>query len=322
MQKQMDIPVLKLKQDVLTRWNSTYEMLNRVLKIKNAIIATLALMNNNLSLTTEDWIVIERVVPILKIFNDITVEVCTEKTVSLSKVIVYCRLLKQHVNDCLKLIETQTFIEKENYLVDIHNLLETLRSEIYKRFMNIEKNFLYTKSTVLDPRFKYKGFREEVNYKKTIDGLKSKIVNTRNELSISSLVVNSSTTVQTEVASITASSLASDKIKTVSIWDKFDQEIACLTPENSTAAGIVELDIYLHEPIMNRNENPLDWWNSRKNVYPILVKFILKRLNLVATSVPCERVFSKAGLIQTEKRSRLSASKMSQLLFISGNLQN
>lgn len=45
MQQQMNSPVLKLKQDVSTRWNSTYDMLSRILKVKEPVIATLALVN-------------------------------------------------------------------------------------------------------------------------------------------------------------------------------------------------------------------------------------------------------------------------------------
>lgn len=61
---------------------------------------------------------------------------------------------------------------------------------------------------------------------------------------------------------------------------------AALHPENSTTAGIVELDRYIQEPMLARKENPLIWWHQRKNVYPHLFQHMLKRQNLLATSVP------------------------------------
>lgn len=71
--------------------------------------------------------------------------------------------------------------------------------------------------------------------------------------------------------------------KTGSIWDDFDEKISALVPQNPTAAGIVEFDKYLDEPLIKRSENPLLWWNDRKIVYPRLYRYMLKRLNIAAT---------------------------------------
>ncbi|KAJ8971330.1 hypothetical protein NQ317_012297 [Molorchus minor] len=58
---QMDLPCLKLKQDVCTRWNSTYDMIMRYLSNKEAIIATLALINNEINtLTMAEWELLEK----------------------------------------------------------------------------------------------------------------------------------------------------------------------------------------------------------------------------------------------------------------------
>jgi hypothetical protein len=89
---------------------------------------------------------------------------------------------------------------------------------------------------------------------------------------------------------------------------------------NPQAAGIIEVDKYLNEPILNRHENPLTWWNSRKSQYPRLYNLVLKRLCIVATSIPCERLFSKAGMTLTEQRNRIKPSKASQILFLNQNL--
>ncbi|KAJ0179045.1 hypothetical protein K1T71_005820 [Dendrolimus kikuchii] len=80
-QGQLNVPQLKLKQDVMTRWNSTYDMFRRVLLVKDAVTATLALTKSDIMLSSNDWATIEAAVPILKIFYDVTVEISAEKNV-------------------------------------------------------------------------------------------------------------------------------------------------------------------------------------------------------------------------------------------------
>lgn len=82
---------------------------------------------------------------------------------------------------------------------------------------------------------------------------------------------------------------------------------------NPTAAGIIELDKYLNEPLIHRTADPLLWWYQRKEVYPRLYEMAKRGLCIMATSVPCERVFSKTGPIISEKRNRLTSSKASEI---------
>jgi hypothetical protein len=69
-QKQLGSPILKLKQDCPTRWNSTCDMVNRVIAIKDPIIATLAVLDNpELNcLSPQDWVILENARDILKSF--------------------------------------------------------------------------------------------------------------------------------------------------------------------------------------------------------------------------------------------------------------
>jgi hypothetical protein len=88
MQEQMNIPVLKpKKQDVCTRWNSTFEMLSRILEIKDAVVSTLAIIDKEgiNSLVPNEWNIVRIAMEILSIFNDVTIEVSAEKNVSISK---------------------------------------------------------------------------------------------------------------------------------------------------------------------------------------------------------------------------------------------
>jgi hypothetical protein len=78
-----------------------------------------------------------------------------------------------------------------------------------------------------------------------------------------------------------------------------------------------ELSLYLKSPVIPLQQNPIRWWdtNDITNSFPILAKIALKYLGSMATSVPSERLFSKAGQIVTQQRNRLKGKRVSQVLF-------
>lgn len=99
MQNHQGLPQLKLKQDVSTRWNSTYDMLRRILDVKEAVIATLAIKNNDLNrIKEEEWRQLENATKILWIFNEITNEISAEKTVTVSKILYFIRIMYAHLD--------------------------------------------------------------------------------------------------------------------------------------------------------------------------------------------------------------------------------
>jgi hypothetical protein len=52
--------------------------------------------------------------------------------------------------------------------------------------------------------------------------------------------------------------------------------------------------------------NTLRWWDDHKFEYPLLSVMAFDYAAIPATSVPSERVFSRAGGLITKKRNRLS----------------
>ncbi|XP_025418328.1 zinc finger BED domain-containing protein 1-like [Sipha flava] len=66
----------------------------------------------------------------------------------------------------------------------------------------------------------------------------------------------------------------------------------------------------------HRDEDPLKWWKENSNLYPEVSKLAKKYLSIVATSVPCERLFSEAGNITSKKRSSLSPDRVNNLLLL------
>ena len=106
-------------------------------------------------------------------------------------------------------------------------------------------------------------------------------------------------------------------------WEDFDERVASLrpttTPTVSTNA-MMEMRAYLAEPLLPRTSDPLAWWMKCSPVYKGLCEVMKTRLCIVATSVPSERVFSKTGQIISDRRNRLSPSKVRELVFLNANL--
>lgn len=94
MHLQLGLPPLKLKQDVVTRWNSTHNMFKRLLQIKDAVVSILAILQCDVEhLTVAEWEVIQYSTDILQIFSEVTKEICSDQYVSMSKVLIFIRAM-------------------------------------------------------------------------------------------------------------------------------------------------------------------------------------------------------------------------------------
>lgn len=95
--------------------------------------------------------------------------------------------------------------------------------------------------------------------------------------------------------------------QTSGVWSHFDERVTGVAATRSpTADAIMEVRSYLEDPIIQRAEDPLSWWQAKASSYPCLVKVVEGRLCIVATSISSERIFSKAGQIRRRKEEIVS----------------
>nr|XP_049461197.1 E3 SUMO-protein ligase ZBED1-like [Anopheles coluzzii] len=161
-QTQLNYPVLKLKQDIVTRWNSTYDMLERFYKNKIPLLSCLDTIKVKTSLQNKDWIVIEQAIKILQNFDYATKIASSEKTVTLSHMGLLIKILITKTTDLLN-EELESSVRKlGNYL--IHGLEE--------RFDPMFRNTIVNQAMLLDPRMKRQSFENEENrYEKTYQSI-------------------------------------------------------------------------------------------------------------------------------------------------------
>lgn len=199
LQQQHDVPVKKLIQEVETRWNSTYYMLERFIQESDLVTTTLCLLGrNDLCLNSDELGLIKKAVSILEYFDEATKELSSENFTSLSKVIPIIRGLQ----DSLQCTDMDVHTLKD------FSLCEELRKQMNRRFSAVEGVFIMGAATILDPRFKKLPFSNASNSKAVEERLLSIL---RSMYSAS----QSESTTATEVVEASTSGLTTNKEKKI-----------------------------------------------------------------------------------------------------------
>ena len=91
----MGKPTLKLIQEVETRWNSTFQMLQRLVDQREPVGTALSGLDSDIPvLTSEEYANITGCLTILAPFHEATVELLEEKRASCSKVIPLLKMIE------------------------------------------------------------------------------------------------------------------------------------------------------------------------------------------------------------------------------------
>ncbi|KAK4323032.1 hypothetical protein Pmani_006216 [Petrolisthes manimaculis] len=99
LQEQHNLPIKKLIQDVDTRWNSTFYMMERYIELNDHITTTLCLLGkSSMCLTNEELELIRKIVAVLGTFEEATREMSAEKFTSLSKILPMVRSIQDWMN--------------------------------------------------------------------------------------------------------------------------------------------------------------------------------------------------------------------------------
>ncbi|KAK9528362.1 hypothetical protein VZT92_012530 [Zoarces viviparus] len=300
-QLQMGMPELKLKQDCVTRWNSTFHMIKRILESKDAVISTLAVMNASVDpLSQEEWEVLQEACTVLEPFEEVTVEISADSYVTASKMLIQCKGLQRVTAEHQTRVTTGKVTE----------LVAALCASMDRKFHRIEYNTVLSESTILDPRFKKLAFNDN----RAVDEALQRVT-------AAAARSSQPTSLPEGQEGEEAAEHEQEQPQASAVWRFFEERASGdTTRRNPSADSILEVRSYLEEPLYQRSADPLSWWETKASVYPRLTHVMARRLCIVATSVPSERIFSKTGQIITERRNRISPSKLRHLVFLNANL--
>ena len=144
MQVELALPQHKLIQDVTTRWNSTYYMLNRLVQQRRAVAVFCTEVDSVMGLNANQWSLMENVVATLKPFEEITKDICGSDA-SVSVIILTVTALSN-------------LLKKVGFDSGIKTMKATSLEAVQYRFA--QPNPLLIVATVQDPRFKLRCFEE------------------------------------------------------------------------------------------------------------------------------------------------------------------
>jgi len=69
---------------------------------------------------------------------------------------------------------------------------------------------------------------------------------------------------------------------------------------------IQEFETYINAPKASKESSVLSWWKQNEAIYPILSIIAKDIFGITTTSVPAERLFSKASLVIRKHKNRLN----------------
>ncbi|XP_071580650.1 E3 SUMO-protein ligase ZBED1-like [Temnothorax nylanderi] len=280
---------LKLIQNVDTRWNSTKNMLDRFIELAD-IISPILLQSPSAPpmLSASELQTTKEFAELLKPFEDATHIICGETYLTASKAIPIVHTIKNKLASSNPSTEIGKHFKQE------------LTKQLMKRFEHIEKNTPLAIATICDARFKNIHFFDKVACSRAIDKI-TRMINATRQQSYGQNVCAGLSTAKRDDFWAFHDSLVTD-----------NQSRRIANRDNDAMPD--DLRYYLNQAPINLEENPLKYWSMHP--HSALQDIAMKYLSIIATFVPSERLFSKAGNIMTDNRSRLTGNHLQHLLFL------
>ncbi|XP_047518192.1 zinc finger BED domain-containing protein 4-like [Pieris napi] len=320
--EQLNQPALRVIQVCVTRWNSTYYMAERLLKVKDSI-CLYASKHSIPQISPEEWLYLNKLVAILTPFEEITRNLSDTNT-CISSVIPMIHVLKHTLQMEKEKIDTNP---------NFKNIIQKLIEDINSRFCDLQSNTLYSLATYLDPRYKLKFFNDVIkeqvqselirlltlydsNVASRVDDDEPSVAK-RARLASNASNVDPSTSFEILSPIQSVHSNLADMLKNCS--DEEESENDSMDTNSNLMIWKTLINEYNKENRLQLNEDPLLWW--RYNIkYKVFAPIVRIYLSAPPSSVPSEQLFSAAGLIYEPLRNRLEGEKAAKLLFVKYNL--
>lgn len=302
-----------LVQDVVTRWNSTYNMMKRFHELKEAVSKVLDMPKweekIDIRFYNNEWDLMAKVVSVLRGFMEAT-EMLSSSQASISQVIPLVTIIAES-------------LKNTNNSSDhgVKTLKSKLKDALAKRFDQKELDNKYAIATLLDPKFKDKLFQskwaKDEAVKSLINELKEEV---QKSLDLGGLLNPISQPLEEPAT-------PEENFTIKGLMRKVLTENQREGVNNPSSLGKEEEVVfnYLAAPV--QESGSLEFWKifektAEDPVRKSLAKIAKKYLTPPPTETDVERLFSVAGNILTDERNRLLPENVDKLLFMKENIRN
>lgn len=301
--RQQDAP-LKLIQEVATRWNSVFHMLNRILLLSDSLaIVTRKLSQAPPYLTTDEEKIIQEVVKILNIFEQATKLISAESYPTSSLVIPVICGLYDNINTLRPYVTTTIGIK----------FYEKVKESMNTRLLGYEIRTVNKIATYLHPMYR-NGYRQTENMLSAKELVRRELIQCLRDNATPTV---GHITVPPEPESPTSTTPSTDTPKLLDFLNKRKENSELAIPANASAINILKM----YQETSCKIEQDMDvgmFWDHNKHLSP-LGTIATRYLCVPATSVPSERLFSTAGYIVGSRRTRLHTDAVEMLCFLNRN---
>ncbi|KAF0871637.1 ZBED4 protein, partial [Crocuta crocuta] len=294
LQKEYALPQRHLLQDVPSRWNTSFHMLERLIEQKRAINEMSIECNFRELISCDQWEVMQSVCHALKPFDAASREMSAHAS-TLGQVIPMIHILNRKI----EMLFEET--------MGIDTMLKSLKEAMVSRLAAALHDPRYVFATLLDPRYKASLFSEE-----EAEQYKQDLIRELEELN--------STSEEAPVSNGRApGSPSKDSVGEENLWSL----VAKMTKKGPREKTKVPEDMvlaYLEEEVLEHSCDPLTYWNLKRSAWPGLSALAVRFLGCPPSIVPSERLFSTPTENGGFGQSRLTMEHFEKLIFLKVNL--
>ncbi|XP_064414839.1 E3 SUMO-protein ligase ZBED1-like [Latimeria chalumnae] len=311
-QTQLQVKRHQLIQSCKTRWNSVYDMFERLSEQRWAITAVLSDSSvtkqsdaRTLQLQDEQWQLIEDILPLLSTLKCATAAMSAEQSVSISNIYPICN----------SLLQTHLRSEAPSENGKVANFKAAVRRSLELRMKPNDPAITAKPATaliasLLDPRHKHMRFLSPA----VQIAAKSKLL----QLALMLIEIEKPPSAVAEPDEpIEPAPKKMRETEKSAIVKLLGEDYYTEKEEENAVEN--ELENYFREPCPTLDCSPLEWWKINAQRFPRLVKLAKSYLCIPGSSVPAERVFSNAGLTVNRLRTRLTPEHVNMLIFLNKN---